>query len=252
MTEPRTPNPIPGRRMRARAVAPPGTAVGYVRVSTEDQKERKLGLDAQRAIITAKAATSGVEIVGWFADEAVSGTVAPDKRAGMSAALAEVREHRAERIIAAKLDRVSRSIKDFLNLADRAEKEGWHIVLCDLDMDTTTPQGRMILHLFAMFAEFERNMIAERTRAALAEKKRQGVQLGKPSQVPDEVMTRIVLETYEGRSLRQIASGLMGDGIPTGGGSAVWHPQQVRRALDHPRAVAIADAIFDEDGNLTV
>lgn len=244
MSEPSKQNLIPGRRVRTRATAPPGTAIGYIRVSTEDQKEKKLGLEAQKAIIITKAAASGVEIIGWYRDEAVSGTVTPEKRAGMSAALAELREHRAERIIAAKLDRLSRSIRDFLNLAEQADKESWHIVLCDLDMDTTTPQGRMILHLFAMFAEFERDMIAERTKAALAEKKRQGVKLGKPSQVPDSVMRRILIETAAGLSLAKIAKGLMADGILTGNGYSTWHPQQVRRAMDHPRAHKISAELF--------
>lgn len=236
---------IPGRRTRTRPAAPADTAVAYLRVSTDEQALSGAGLAAQRAAITAKAAALGLTITEWFADEGVSGTIAPDKRPGLSAALAVLRRREAGRLIAAKLDRVSRSAIDLLTLVTkRAEREGWSVVVCDIDLDTGTAQGRVMLTQFAAFAQYERDLTSERTRAALAARKAAGVKLGRPTQVPDDVIRRVLLEAAEGRSLRKIGEGLMADGIPTGSGGATWHAPQVKRAMDCQRAKEIAAELF--------
>ena len=241
------PTAIPGRRTRNRQLAETTTAVAYIRVSTDEQALSGAGLDAQRAAIEAKAAQLGVTITEWFEDAGVSGTVDPDKRPGMAAALAALKRRDAGRLIAAKLDRVSRSAIDLLTLVTkRAEREGWSLVVCDMDLDTSTPQGRVMLANFAAFAQYERDLIAERTKAALAARKAAGMKLGRPTKVPDEVLRRIISETEQGRSLRTIAQGLMADGIRTGSGNATWHAVQVQRALDCDRAREIAAELYAE------
>lgn len=235
---------IPGRRRRTRAEAPADTVVAYLRVSTDEQAVSGAGLEAQRAAITALAERRGWTITAWFTDEGLSGGLAPAKRPGMRDALAAVRNREAAALVAAKLDRLSRSMADAAAMLDRSEREGWQLVTCDMAADTSTPQGRAAAHMTMTFAELERGLISQRTREALAARKAAGVQLGTPTQVPDEVLRRIITEAAEGRSLRKIAAGLMADGILTGSGKATWHAPQVQRALDCQRAQQLTTEMF--------
>ncbi|WP_338020936.1 recombinase family protein [Rhodococcus sp. YH1] len=244
MTAPRRNTAIPGRRSRTPATAPAGTAVAYLRVSTAEQAESGLGLGAQRAAIEAEAQRRGLTIVGWYEDAGVSGGLAPSKRPGLRAALAAVRSKEAAILIAAKLDRLSRSVHHAAVLVDTARVEGWQVMTLDLAADMTTPAGEAQAGMLMVFSQLERRLIGQRTREALAVKKAQGVQLGRPTQVPDEVLRRIITEAAAGMSLRTIAAGLMRDGIPTGAGKATWHAPQVQRALDCQRAHELAAEMF--------
>ena len=91
----------------------------------------------------------------------------------------------------AKLDRLSRSLLDFASLMEDARREGWALVILDLGVDTTTPSGEMIANVMATFAQFERRLIGQRTKDALAVKKREGVKLGRPVAVDEAVAKRI-------------------------------------------------------------
>lgn len=95
------------RVTRTRPTAPTGTAVAYLRVSTAEQSDSGLGLDAQRRTIEAHARAKGVTIVDWFTDAGVSGGTAPSKRPAMRGALAALADRKAETLLAAKLDRIS-------------------------------------------------------------------------------------------------------------------------------------------------
>jgi DNA invertase Pin-like site-specific DNA recombinase len=75
----------------------------------------------------------------------------------------------------------------------RAEKGGWGLVALDVAVDTTTPAGAAMTQILSVFAELERRLIGERTKAALAVKRAQGVKLGRPRSLPDDVVGRIVL-----------------------------------------------------------
>jgi DNA invertase Pin-like site-specific DNA recombinase len=89
----------------------------------------------------------------------------------------------------------------------------------------------MVASIFAVFAEFERGVISERTKAALAVKRSQGVILGRRRSLPDDVVSRVVTERSAGRSLRAIADGLVADGVPTGQGGRSWYPSSVAAVL---------------------
>lgn len=235
---------IPGRRRHTRAEAPADTVVAYLRVSTDEQAQSGAGLDAQRAAISAEADRQGWTITAWHCDEGLSGGLAPAKRPGLAAALATARSREAAVLVAAKLDRISRSMADATTLLRRSIREGWQLVTCDMAMDTSTPQGRAAAHMLMTFAELERDLIGQRTREALAVRKAAGVQLGTPTQVPDDVLRRIITEAAEGRSLRKIAADLMADGTRTGSGKSTWHPAQVKRALDCQHAQKLAAEMF--------
>ena len=245
---------IPGRRTRTRAAAPATTAVGYLRVSTADQATSGLGLDAQRDAITTAAAAQGLTITAWHEDAGVSGTVAPGDRPGMSAALATLTTAGAGVLIAAKLDRLSRSVKDAAELMDRADREGWRVVTADGTVGAdNSPMSRAMVGMSSVFAQMERDLIAMRTREALAALKAQGVQLGHPTTLSDDVLTRIITELSEGRSLRAIGQGLEADGIRTATGRERWHPQTVKQAAATGRAQAITAALFgDQDADNAV
>lgn len=92
----------------------------------------------------------------------------------------------------------------------------------DLGIDFSTISGQMVGHNIAAAAEFEREMISQRTKDALAIKRAQGVRLGRPRSLPDDVLRRVVKEWEEKRTLTTIAQGLNDDGVPTA--HAKWHP----------------------------
>jgi len=119
----------PRRRTRT---APAGTVVAYVRVSTDEQAASGAGLEAQRAAIAAEADRRGWTVVGWHADEGISGGKGVEHRPGLAAAIDAVESGRAAGLLAAKLDRVSRSVLDTASLMEQARRGGWELVTCDL------------------------------------------------------------------------------------------------------------------------
>lgn len=229
------------RRRRPRIDPPPGTAVAYVRVSTEEQAQSGAGLDAQRAAIIAEADRRGWTITEWFTDEGISGSKLASERPGARGALEAVTSGQAAALLIAKLDRLGRSVYDLAGLIRQSEHEGWQLAACDGTVDTSTPAGRFHTHIMAGVAELERELISQRTREALAARKAAGMSLGTPTKVPDQVLLRIMRERGQGRSLRAIAAGLMADGIVTGSGNSTWHPPQVQRMLDCRRARVLAE-----------
>jgi DNA invertase Pin-like site-specific DNA recombinase len=156
-------------------------AIGYIRVSTREQGDSGLGLDAQRATIEADAIRRGWPPVCLIIDSGYSG--ASTDRPGVAQALAMLEAGQADALVVAKLDRLSRSVGDFAGLMDLARRQGWALIALDLGVDTTTPAGEMMANVMASFAQFERRVIAQRTKDALAQAKARGVRLGCPGDV---------------------------------------------------------------------
>lgn len=211
-------------------MAPQVRALGYVRVSTDDQVNSGLGLDAQRRTLRAEA-----DRRGWHLELVVEeGHSAKDlNRPALAGALVQLDRRQADVLVVAKLDRLSRSVADFGGLLDRAGKRGWSVVCLDLGVDTTTPVGEFTANVVASASQYERRLIGQRTRDALAERKAQGVRLGRPLQIPSPVVTRIRTEHDAGRSLRTIAAGLSADGVPTARGGSAWSSSTVQRVLGY-------------------
>jgi DNA invertase Pin-like site-specific DNA recombinase len=215
---------------RTRKVATgPVRLVGYLRVSTDEQAESGAGVAAQRSSIVAACRDRGYDLVETFED---AGWSAKDlNRPGISAALATLDAGRADGLVVAKLDRLSRSLLDFASLMERSRKKGWTLIVLDLGLDLATPAGEMLANVLATFAQFERRLIGQRTKDALAVKKAHGVRLGRPRVLPDEVVERIVRERQEGRTLVAIADGLTADGVPTARGGERWWDSSVAGVL---------------------
>lgn len=217
----------------------PGTrALGYVRVSTEGQVDSGAGMAAQTEAITTEATRQGwtLEV---HTDAGLSG--ATMNRPALAEALDALDRGEADLLLASKLDRVSRSVRDFAELLDRARRHGWRVVLLDLG-DTSSASGEMTANIIASAAQYERRLIGIRTREGLAAKRAQGVRLGRPSVLPSKTVARIVRERAEGKGLRIIAAGLTSEGIPTARGGLTWSTSSVQAVLSGQDAKRLQQA----------
>jgi len=205
----------------------PDVVTGYVRVSTDEQGERGLGLDAQEATIR-----YACQRRGWTLLEPIRVDVASGKsrahRPQLAAALEDVETGRAGTLMVAKLDRLSRSLYDFAAIMADANAKGWNLVAEDLNIDLSTPNGKLMANIMAVLAEWERETIANRTREALGVLKRRGVELGRPKSVPETVRARILTGREQGLSYAAIAADLNARGVPTGQGGKQWYGGTVR------------------------
>ncbi len=169
------------------------------------------------------------QLVGIFTDTASGKSLA--RRPGLEEALALLEGGGAAALIVSKLDRLSRSTKDFASLMERAQKRGWAPVVLDLGVDATTPAGELVASVMVSVAQWERRAIGQRTKEALAAKKAQGATLGRPRQLPERVRKRIRRMRERGMTLRAIADDLNAKGVPTAQGGAKWHASTVHKVL---------------------
>jgi DNA invertase Pin-like site-specific DNA recombinase len=115
----------------------------------------------------------------------------------------EGRQPLAKALVVAKLDRLSRSLVDFGSIMERARKKGWSLAALDLGVDATTPAGEMIANAMATIAQFERHLIGERTKAALAVRKAQGAKLERPRALAEATRTHKRMRSRTGRPVSQ-------------------------------------------------
>jgi DNA invertase Pin-like site-specific DNA recombinase len=204
--------------------------VGYVRVSTAEQHASGAGLQDQRRAIRDECGRRGWKLLRNYQDaNGASGRNL--RRPALQQALEALSAGRAHVLVTSKLDRLSRSVLDFASLMQQAERERWSIVVLDVNVDTSTPSGEMMANVVAAFAQYERRLISERTKRALAVKKAEGVKLGRPRTVPDEVRDYIVSMREHGLSLRAIAETLNDEGVATGQGGSRWYASVVGGVL---------------------
>lgn len=218
-------------------------AVGYIRVSTTKQAAEGVSLDAQRARIEAAAAAAGLELVAVFADEGLSGKRA-DNRPELQAALNAVTAAGGV-LLVYSLSRMSRSVADTLAIASQLEKSGADLVSLSESIDTSSAAGRMMFRMLATLAEFERELIGERTAGAMAHKKAAGERVGGipfgkqlaadgirlEDNAAEQAIIAMVRELKAaGESTRRIADRLNTDGVATRTGGR-WQQTQIVRIL---------------------
>lgn len=203
-------------------------AVGYTRVSTGEQADSGAGLAAQEAAIRAECERRGWALVTVESDAGASGSTM-GRRTALANALAMLESGEADTLVVAKLDRLSRSLVDLATLMERARSKGWGLTILDTDVDTTTASGELIANVMGSVAQWERRIIGERTKAALAVKRAQGVQLGRPRTVPPDVRQRITALRASGATWRAVADTLNAEGVPTGQGGTQWYANTARR-----------------------
>jgi DNA invertase Pin-like site-specific DNA recombinase len=150
-------------------------------------------------------------------------------RPGVEEALRVLERGEANALVAAKRVRPDRALGELAALLARAQERGWALVALDCAGETTRAAAEA--SVLATFAHCERRSISERTRAALARTRAQGVRLGRPPQMSQYAIERIRRERAAGRSLAAIANGLNADRIPTAQGGRRWYPATVRYTL---------------------
>ncbi|MGH7641212.1 MAG: recombinase family protein [Candidatus Dormibacteria bacterium] len=203
--------------------------IGYARVSTLEQADSGLGLEAQRRAIRSECERRGWELVGIEEDAGWSGKTV--NRPGLQRALDACDGGTADGLVVAKLDRLSRSVQHAAALLVQAQRSGWALVALDLGVDLSTPSGEVMAHVLSAIAQFERRLIGQRTRDALAVRRAQGVKLGRPRVLARSVVSRIARERKAGRTLQAIADRLNQDGVATAQGGASWWPSTVAKVL---------------------
>jgi len=178
-----------------------GTLLGYVRVSTgkQDEQLQHLALD-----------NAGVRKRDRYVDHGVSGAKA--NRPAFDAMLADVQP--GDTITVYKLDRIGRSTAHVASLIADLTQRGIFIRSISDGLDSTTPTGRAMLQMLAIFAEMERDFIRERTMAGLTAAKARGRVGGRPKKVDDDVHRLAQLARDDGRSIPKIAESL-GIGVST-------------------------------------
>lgn len=202
--------------------------IGYVRVSTEEQADSRLGLEAQEATLRAEAARRGWQLT-IVSDEGLSGS---QVNPGLRHALEQLAAGLADGLLVAKLDRLARSVVHAADIMQRARLQRWSLIMLDIQVDTTSASGEAMANMLATFAQYERRIIGERTKAALAAKKAQGVKLGRPRQVPTAIALRIADMRADGLSFGKIAQALTDDGVPSPAGRLTWQSSTVRRIFN--------------------
>lgn len=205
--------------------------VAYVRVSTTTQAEEGVSLVVQEEKLRHYALAADLNIVELAQDAGLSAKTL--ERPGLQRALALLKEGAAEGLLILKLDRLTRSVRDLGELVETYfGSSGWALLSVGDSIDTRSAGGRLVLNVLASVAQWEREIIGERTREALAHLKRQGQRLGAPclgeTDTEQRAVQRILDLRTQGLSFRAVASQLEAEGYPTKKGGK-WASETVRK-----------------------
>jgi site-specific DNA recombinase len=220
-------------------------AIGYCRVSTDKQSEKGVSLEAQTEKIRAMAVVHGLELIEVVEDGESAKSL---HRPGMQRVLEMVRRREVEAVIIAKLDRLTRSVKDLCELLELFEHRQVALISVAESLDTSSAAGRLVMNIMAAVSQWEREAIGERTRDALQHKRGQGERVGniafgyclapdgkhvEPDTGEQAVLGEIRRLRGSGVSLRRIAIALNGRALKTRRGTA-WRVEHVARLLAGP------------------
>lgn len=223
-------------------------AIGYIRVSTARQE---LSPDAQRTRIEQFAAFNGYEVSEFVIEPAISGRTRFEERDGGMRALALLETHDA--IIFAKLSRAFRNAADALTLVPKLLRSGKDALFLDIGVSVSTPTGKMVMGMLAVQAEWEADIISERTREALGAAQQAGKRIGGvpfglrtaarmqdgkkvdgglyvPVPAEQEVIASIRALRSGGNTFRACAAWLNAQSVPAPRGDR-WYPEAVRRVM---------------------
>lgn len=205
------------------------TYFGYARVSTTEQHQTGAGLPAQLEQLQAVATLRGWDLEMVTEADGASGSSLRGRPELV--AVLERLDRFGGGLVVTKLDRLTRSVRDFASILERSRRHGWELVVLDIGVDTSTPSGELVATMLASVAQWERRMIGERTRAGMAQRKREGVHCGRRSALPVAVVRRICREREKGATMQAIADRLNAEGVPTATTGAKWYASTVRRVL---------------------
>jgi DNA invertase Pin-like site-specific DNA recombinase len=172
----------------------------YVRVSHDSQT-----VENQLLVLTEVAQRSGWEIVHVFSDEGVSGAARRDKRPGYDALLKAVARHEVQIVAAWAVDRLGRSLPDLVSFLSDIQAKGCDLYLHQQAVDTSTPSGRMLFQMLAVFAEFERALVVSRVKASHARCRANNIRIGRPP-MPVSRVEKVQKALKDGQSIRAVAA----------------------------------------------
>lgn len=227
-------------------------AIAYLRVSTEEQADSRLGLDAQRASLQGKAAQLGLPLGALFEDPAVCGATALDDRPVLMEAVTALR--RGDVLLVAKRDRLSRDHLEAGLIERLVQKRGARVVSAAGEGTADDePSSVFTRHVMDAVAELELSLIRARTKAGLTAKRARGERAGtvpygyqlasdhpkeqriEPAPVEQRLLAQMRASRAAGQTYEQIAAGLRAAGATTRKGTP-WRFQYVARLLTHGRA----------------
>lgn len=182
---------LPDAVERQRMASPAPLLIGYARVSTSDQ-DLRLQIEALLA--------AGVPEQRIYREKAsgARGTVRPALAAAMKAL------RKSDTLVVWKLDRLGRSLEELIDTVRRLEAKGANLRILTMQIDTATPGGRFIFHIFGALAEFERELIVERTNAGLAAARAQG-RVGGRKRIPAETEAEAIRLLKQGMDPREVS-----------------------------------------------
>lgn len=230
--------------------------IAYIRASKDEQK---LTPEAQRAAIEAWAAREGVRMLAWHVDHGLTGTDPPEKRPALLEALKDLSELRADLLVVARRDRLARTVKVAIDVQERVVKAGARIASVVRGADDDDPDNVFVAQLDDALAQREVGMIRKRTKAALAVKRERGEVTGRPPYgfrgvvrdpsrknkygnpiqhlEPDDEEQKVIAraqELLDGRSYREVAVLLNGEGYRSRVGKLFTHAQVIRMLARSP------------------
>lgn len=210
-------------------------ALVYVRVSTTQQAQDGVGLQAQEAKCRAHVERLGAEVLEVFKDEGISGKDGVNNRPGLKALIARSKEIPDAVVVVYSVSRLARRQRLLWQLLDEKDGEGLSISSATESFDNTTPTGRAMLGMLGVFAQLEADMCSERTKDALAEVKASGKKLGRKSMkelCPETVEHVKKLYATGLYSQRALADELNRQNYPTVTGQGKWALRSVQIALN--------------------
>ena len=222
--------------------------IGYIRVSTDRQAEHGVSLEAQDAKVRAMATVQGAKLDEVIVDGGESAKSL--NRPGLQRLLALVKSGKVRSVIIAKLDRLTRSVKDLCDLLELFDKKSVALVSVAESLDTASAAGRLVITIMGAVSQWEREAIGERTRDALRHKKSNGECVGnilygyrlakdgkllEPEPKEQAVVAAIHRLRKRGQSLRGVAATLNRQGHRTRRGSE-WRLESVNRIVLRERS----------------
>jgi DNA invertase Pin-like site-specific DNA recombinase len=205
---------------------------GLTRVSTIEQAEKGHSLTTQDTRLNEEAERHGWELE-MIPVPGVSGSkLSPE----LCLALERLARGEAQGLMVTKLDRLTRSVQIAASIINSALSQGWNLVLLDMGLDLSTPAGKAMAQMLAVFAEFEREQIVARVRAGLETAKLNGTKtgrpIGRPRLVSLELVRLIARKRSEGNSFQAIADHLAEAGHLSPEGRPTWQASTVRRIFN--------------------
>jgi len=209
-------------------------AIAYARVSTSRQARHGHSLDSQPTELAKAAEAAGYRVQVMTETGSGRNTARPV----LAEALDMLRRGEAAALYALDIDRLARSTRHLLDIAEQAAKQTWRLVVLSADVDTKSPAGEALLTVAAAFSQFESRMISERVKRQHEARRSRGVvwgvDEGPKGELPEDTVNLIVKMSEGGNSLAGIARELTARNIPTARGGK-WQAVQVGRVLSSPR-----------------